>query len=116
MSTSFDSEVRIYYSETIAAVADGITVEEVGQIVRGFIKLCVSAATRLNLTGPEKKAWVLNWVSALIEKITPSLPFPWNWLVYFGKAFVLRLVNGAIESHYQTDVKQIAPTVPPPVN
>lgn len=102
MATTFEQDVQAFYDEGVRVAADGLTTAEAGLMVGRFISLCVRSAFRLGNPGPEKKAIVMQWVSNLIDKVIPALPWPWSWLAWAGKRAILNYIDGQIESEYET--------------
>jgi hypothetical protein len=95
--------VQAFLSAAQSASANGITWVEFGELMVGLLRLAIHAADTLTgLSGPEKKAIVLEAIAALFDtvadKAIPVAIYP-LWLLARGsvRALVLALASGAIE-------------------
>lgn len=95
--------VKAYIETAKSAAADGLTWNEFGELLVSLLRLAVRLADLLQLSGPEKKAIVLEAVAALFDALAdrcvPVLLWP-VWLAARGpvRALVLALASGAVES------------------
>jgi len=101
MPTTFDEDVKAFYDDAVRQAADGLSIAEAGLIVSRFVALCVRSAFRLSNPGPEKKALVMQWVSDLIDQLTPALPMPFNWIVWALKKAILNYLSAQVEAQYE---------------
>lgn len=108
---TFSEQAQQYFADAVARAKGGLTLETATILVRGFIALLVRAAVDLGITGAAKKELVLVWVERLIDGILPSMPWPYNWIVWILKRAVLSAAAGVIESTYQTEIKKLDPRV-----
>lgn len=95
--------VKAYIETAKSAAADGLTWNEFGELLVSLLRLAVRLADLLHLSGPEKKAIVLEAVAALFDAVAdrcvPVYLWP-IWLLARGsvRALVLALASGAVES------------------
>lgn len=95
--------VRAYIETAKSASADGLTWTEFGELLVSLLRLAVRLAELLHVSGPEKKAIVLEAVAALFDAVAdrcvPALARP-LWLLARTpiRALVLALASGAVEA------------------
>lgn len=112
-SGTFQQQVTAFVQETKTLAADGLTLAEVGNLFVALIGLAVAAAAKLNNSGEEKKAFVLEAVGYLYDAIAPAIPLPFFLQPFRAfvrphvRALVLRLADGVIEAVYRR--LQLAP-------
>lgn len=111
-AVNFNDDIAAFYAESVRLAADGLTIEEATTIISRFVSLCVRSAFSLSNPGPEKKAIVMDWITKLIDKISPALPAPYNWIVWFARAAVLKALSAWVESKYE-ELKAGAAALPP---
>jgi hypothetical protein len=86
-----------------AAAAGGITWVEFGELLVALLRMCVETLdVTLTLSGPEKKALVLEAVASLFDavadKAVPAVAYPvWILIRPAVRSLVLSLASGAIE-------------------
>lgn len=95
--------VTAYIETAKSAAADGLTWNEFGELLVSLLRLAVRLADLIQLSGPEKKALVLEAAAALFDavadKCVPAYLWP-IWILSRGsvRAIVLALASGAVES------------------
>ena len=102
----FTLRVSAFIADARTKAADGLTLQEAGQLFYAFILLAVDAANTLANSGPERKALVMRWAGELYDVVIKAVPLPW-WLslaLTFGggalRSMVLELVSGFVEAAY----------------
>lgn len=96
-------KVRAYLVVAKTVAADGITWAEFGELLLGLLRLAIETLdTTTNLTGPEKKAIVLEAVASLFDRVADyAVPLPmlpvWLFLRAPVRSLVLAIASGAIE-------------------
>ncbi len=89
----FNDDVQNFYDETKAAAAGGLTFEEGAKVFKDD--------RMVRRIQPEKKAIVMGWVAALLDMITPALPFPYSWGVALLRGAILKYGSGQVEANYE---------------
>lgn len=98
------SKVSAFLDAAKTAAKDGLTWQEFGVLVASLVRLCVETldATQ-TLTGPEKRAIVLEAVGVLFDAVAvacvPLAGYPF-WLVVrpAARALVIAIAAGTIET------------------
>ena len=96
------SAVKAYIETAKSAAADGITWAEFGELLVGLLRLSVRLADLLSVSGPEKKAIVLEAVAALFDAVADKAVPVILWPIWIAarpavRSLVLSLAAGAIE-------------------
>jgi hypothetical protein len=96
-------QVAAFLEAARAAAADGITWQEFGELLLALLRLSIHAIDAVaTMTGPQKKALVLNAVAALFDSVAdhavPAVIYP-VWLLARPsiRALILALASGAVE-------------------
>lgn len=109
-ATPFDllqRKVLAFVATAEAAAAGGITWVEFGELLVALLRLAVETLEQTQiLSGPDKKALVLDAAAALFDavadKAVPSLAWPvWILVRPAVRSLVLSLADGAIEQILQ---------------
>lgn len=95
--------VTAYIETAKSAAADGLTWNEFGELLVSLLRLAVRLADLLQLSGAEKKALVLEAVSALFDAVADKCVPVYLWPIWLAargpvRALVLALASGAVES------------------
>lgn len=95
--------VASYIEQAKAAAADGLTWAEFGEQLVKLLRLAVRLADLLAVSGPEKKAIVLEAAAALFDAVADRCVPIWIWPVWAivrgpVRALVLALSSGAVEA------------------
>jgi hypothetical protein len=84
--------------------ADGLTLQESGELLLRGIRLAVrSAGTFSDLAGSEKKTLVMGIVTSILDMVLASVPLPW-WLAFAKstiKAVLIGMADGMVEYTYR---------------
>lgn len=96
------SAVKAYIETAKSVAADGLTWAEFGELLVGLLRLAVRLADLLNVSGPEKKAIVLEAAAALFDAVADKAVPLWLWPLWLAvrpavRSLVLSLAAGAIE-------------------
>lgn len=98
----FADQVKAFLVTAKLQAIDGLTWAEFGELLVALLRLGVSGAEMLNVSGPEKKALVLEAVGVLFDtvadKCVPLALWP-IWLISRSsiRSLVLQLASGALE-------------------
>ena len=97
------SAVTAYIETAKSAAANGLTWNEFGELMVSLLRLAVRLAELLQLSGPEKKALVMEAAAALFDAVADKCVPVWLWPVWLlargpVRALVLALASGAVES------------------
>ena len=104
---SIQRKLLAFVTTAQAAAAGGITWVEFGELLVALLRLAVETLEQTaSLTGPEKKALVLEAAAALFDavadKAVPALAWPvWILVRPAVRSLVLALADGAIEQILQ---------------
>lgn len=99
----FAGKVQAFLASARAAAGDGLTWQEFGELLVALLRLSVQTLdATLTLTGPEKKALVLEAVAVLFDtfadKCVPLIAYPiWVLARPAIRALILALSSGAVE-------------------
>lgn len=104
---SIQRKLLAFVTTAQAAAAGGITWVEFGELLVALLRLAVETLEQTaSLTGPEKKALVLEAAAALFDAVAdravPALAWPvWILVRPAVRSLVLALADGAIEQILQ---------------
>jgi hypothetical protein len=102
-AVAIQQKVSAFLAAASSSAEDGLTWSEFGELLVALLKLCVSVLdTTATLTGPEKKALVLDAVGMLFDAVAgrcvPLVAYPvWVLARPAVRQLVLALASGAIE-------------------
>lgn len=89
--------------------------EQLSGLLRDLIETAVREAFDLDISGPEKKQFVLDAVGYLFDTVAPVVPLPW-WLVFFrvpllriARRVVLVVADQFIEYVYERIKEELEP-------
>ena len=98
------SKISAFVTTAKVKTADGLTWAEFGELMLALMRLTVAAADEVTtLTGPQKKALVLQGIGTLFDVVAdrcvPMVTWPF-WLLIRSpvRALVLAIASGAIEA------------------
>lgn len=97
------AKVQAFIATAQSTAADGLTVQEFGELVFALVRLAVNAADTVPVDGPSKKSWVLDAVGILFDATADSVVSKFLyplWLLFRRsvRTILLFLVSGAIEA------------------
>lgn len=96
-------DVREFLANAKKLAEGGLTVAEFGELLVSLLRLTVKLADGYEVSGEQKKAWVLEIVGVFFDGVADGL-IPvyakpvWVMLRPAAKSLVLSLASGAIES------------------
>lgn len=101
--TTIQARVAAFLTQARQATADGMTWQEFGELLVALLRLAVGTLDHIaTLTGPEKKALVLEAAASLFDQLAgravPVAAWP-VWVVVRPavRSLVLAIASGAIE-------------------
>lgn len=106
----FEAALKAFLASAQAKYADGLTLQEFGQLLTEFIGLAVDLARDLQNPGPEKKALVLTWIGIAFDTLVPLIPMPVWYRVFVPfvrpvlRQLLLAFAGGMIETLYRNKV------------
>jgi hypothetical protein len=74
---AFREPIEAFVTVARAKAADGLTLQELGQLLVAFVDLAVAEARELNLAGGDKKKYVEDAIGYFFDSVAPSIPLPW---------------------------------------
>lgn len=104
---SIQRQIMAFIATAQSAAAGGITWAEFGDLTLALVRMSVETLEQTqSMTGPEKKALVLEAVAALFDavadKAVPAIAWPvWILVRPAVRSLVLALADGAIEQILQ---------------
>mgnify|MGYP001585036478 CR=1 FL=1 len=105
MPFDFTTELAAYIARAKLAAQDGLTLREVCELIMGLVILGVrSAESFTGVSGPDKKAAIMDAAGRLFDTLAPHvlLPPPWSFVATLAlkvvRPIVLHFADGAIEA------------------